>query len=162
MARSLKSSLSSTRTSGAIDQAGVAIFFVQRHRIELTLKGRPDELGSPDVNSHDLKVPLQKIKAFVQPEDPAQWLEFDEQHGELVRAVAEVDKGSIVFRYPVGNDKQLVERPDYVDLDVPEDRVEGVSLRGDPLGRLRGRTAEQRAANPTPSTPARRVCRRTG
>lgn len=108
----------------SIDQAGIAIFFLQRHRVELTLKGWLASLGSSDFGSHNLVVLLGKVRKLVRTKHPEEWQHFDSTHGELVRAIAAVDEGSFTFRYPVTRDGTPVKRPDFIDLDVMQERVE--------------------------------------
>lgn len=111
----------------SIDQAGIAIFFIQRHRVELTLKGWLETLGSPNLGSHDLVGLLKEIKKLVGAKYPEEWQRFDSTYGELVRVIADVDKGSFTFRYPVTKKGKPVERPKFIDLDVLQERVEAFS-----------------------------------
>ncbi|HEX6752451.1 MAG TPA: hypothetical protein VF093_02520 [Solirubrobacterales bacterium] len=93
------------RSFGAtIDQAGLAVFFLQRHRIELILK---DLLGFLDVDfpaTHSLRRLWELCNQGFAVSDGLSWAEFEKQNGEFVEALIAVDDGAATFRFPVDRD----------------------------------------------------------
>jgi hypothetical protein len=114
------------RFGATIDQAGIAIFFLQRHRIELLLKAWLVDLRAPRRDTHRLDVLLKAVDRLVKPKYPDEWQQFDSEHGAFVRLVASKDEGSFVFRYPEDKSGTAFERPDYIDLDVMHGQVEAL------------------------------------
>jgi hypothetical protein len=109
-----------------IDQAGIAIFFLQRHRIELLLKAWLDDMGAPERGTHRLDVLYEAVRRVVEPKYPDDWKHFEAEHGAFIRLVASEDEGSFVFRYPEDKKGTKFERPDYIDLDFLHERVEAL------------------------------------
>ena len=100
-----------------IDQVGLAIFFLQRHRVELTLKQLVHDCGQTvNTREHRLSLLWADCKAAVQQRSPAQWHEFADHHGELITALEQHDPSSYTFRYPVDTTGVTNRRPRYIDL----------------------------------------------
>jgi HEPN domain-containing protein len=106
-----------------IDQAGVAIFFVQRHRVELALKALLDAVGADVPYGHGLKTIWQKCEEALRPKDERAWDGFAADHAELIDALDKVDPGSFAFRYPVDKKGEEVQRPAFIDLKVLHDEA---------------------------------------
>lgn len=103
----------------SIDQAGLAIFFLQRHRVELLLK---DLLGVSGVanrevyRTHSLKKLWELCEGALPSRDPAGWQAFESDHAPLIQALSEADDGSAAFRFPVDREGVESERPQFIDL----------------------------------------------
>lgn len=113
------------RSFGAtIDQVGLVIFFLQRHRVELALKEllvtQRVDLGELR-SAHSLAVLWAATSRAVGPDTEA-W-HGDRHGGELVALLNEADPGSYSYRYPVDKQGVTHERPEYIDLDELERHV---------------------------------------
>jgi len=112
-----------TELGALIDQAGLAIFFLQRHRVELALKGLLDAVGADVPNSHDLDYLWTHCEATVEPRDPDAWATFRADHHELVQVLNGVDQSSFTFRYPVDTKGAKATRPEFIDLAILDKHV---------------------------------------
>jgi hypothetical protein len=101
----------------AIDHVGLAIFYLQRHRVELILKGLLHALDQP-TTGHKFSSLWHRCRDEVARRDPAAWASIDADHGEFVRALADVDDSSMVFRYPLTLEGKKFDRPAFLDLGV--------------------------------------------
>lgn len=109
-----------------IDQAGLAIFFIQRHRVELILKHMLDSLRAEIPGSHKMRVLWQHVGSAVTARDPTCWADFASEHGGLLDALQRVDDTSFAFRYPVDRRGETMGRPAFVDLDALHERIENL------------------------------------
>lgn len=107
-----------------IDQVGVPLFFLQRHRVELSLKYLLHAVDAKVPHTHDLKTLWQKCEEALRPIDGKAWQTFSADHSELIDVLDSVDPGSFAFRYPVGQKGKEVERPEFIDLRVLHDEVD--------------------------------------
>lgn len=107
-------------TFGAsVDQTGLAIFFLQRHRVELALKELLDARGEGKRETklqHSLVRLWQACKQLVGA-DTVEWQQMD-LGSELIIVLDEADPGSYSFRYPVNRHGNEVERPQFINLDA--------------------------------------------
>ena len=101
-----------------IDQVGLAVFFLQRHRVEMTLKGVLDGVGAQVPKTHDLDHLWECLRKALAPRDASAWADFDARHAEFIQALQAVDASSFTFRYPVDKKGVEVTRPAYIDLTV--------------------------------------------
>lgn len=101
----------------AMDYAGAAVVFLQRHRIELGLKTLLDCAGAQpaEYNHHSLDKLWAACAAALMPNHPSAWKAFACAHREFVEEVGKADPGSFAFRYPVDKSGVPVERPIFVD-----------------------------------------------
>lgn len=99
-----------------IDQVGLAVFFMQRHRIELVLKALNEAAGVEFKPTHSLRTLWSRCEAPLRKLDAKNWKTFKADHDPLIDAIARVDDGSFTFRYPVDTKGVEVERPQFVDL----------------------------------------------
>lgn len=113
----------------AMDYAGAAVVFLQRHRVELGLKALAHHAGGRAEGTHDLDALWSASEAALQPKDPDRWDVFASTHREFVGLVAQIDPGSYTFRYPVDKAGVPVKRPTFVDLTVFESL--GVAFEND-------------------------------
>lgn len=108
------------RFSAALDDVGLALVFMQRHRLELGLKlllERADATEKAIKAGHDLaKLDSACGEALGGGPRADEWRRFGEKHGSLIALIDEVDRGSDVFRYPVGRDRRPLRRPALIDL----------------------------------------------
>jgi hypothetical protein len=114
------------RFGAAIDQVGLVIFFLQRHRVELALKQLIVERG---VDLKDVKVP-HSLPALWQACSNAlgastnEWQYLDSAGSELIALLHERDPNSHTFRYPVDRDGNDHARPPFIDLEALERHVD--------------------------------------
>jgi HEPN domain-containing protein len=104
---------------GAIlDQVGVPLFFLQRHRVELALKSLLATVGADVPPTHDLKTLWKKCEETLRPMDDKAWRTFETDHLNFIDLLDEVDPGSFAFRYPVDRQGDPIERPQFIDLGI--------------------------------------------
>ena len=113
-----------------IDQVGLAIFFLQRHRVEMTIKGVLDAVGAEVPGSHDLCFLWQCLRRKLESRDAGAWVGFDARHAELIHALQRVDASSFIFRYPVDRQGAEVARPAFINLQVLNQRVSDLYYEG--------------------------------
>lgn len=107
-----------------VDQVGLAVFFLQRHRVELELKALLDTFDGNVPRSHSLNELWNRLKRSVKEIDSAAWEQFAADAEELVMALHRVDESSFVFRYPQDTAGNVIVRPPYIDLDAVQHYVD--------------------------------------
>jgi hypothetical protein len=107
----------------AIDAVGLAIFYLQRHRVEIALKAILRDFKAEVSTHHFLRALWKQVGAAFRARDKATWVELNQAHAPLIVALDRVDPGSFTFRYPVSADGTTVERPLFIDLDALERHV---------------------------------------
>lgn len=110
------------RMHASVDQIGLAVFYLQRHRVELVLKQALIDLGEEApaaiARGHDLAALWHLFEVRVSTRDPAAWDTLNREHGEFVAAMHEADKSSFSYRYPVDQSGGDVQRASFIDLDA--------------------------------------------
>jgi HEPN domain-containing protein len=106
-----------------IDQTGLAIFFLQRHRVELAIK---EVLVADGQNprGHSLAELWKKCRTAVGSKS-SDWRELDKEGSELVALLHGCDPDGTRFRYATDLDGKAQVRPAYIDLDALEKHVNG-------------------------------------
>jgi hypothetical protein len=109
----------------SIDQVGLVIFFLQRHRVELALKEMlvQRRFDLREVKAQHSLVALWNACRTAVGADTQEWRELDTGGSEMIGLLADADPGSYTYRYPVGKDGKENERPEFIDLDALEDHV---------------------------------------
>jgi HEPN domain-containing protein len=107
-----------------IDQAGLAIFYLQRHRVELLIKALLDQLHKPIPRTHRLDVLWGSLKGAVRLLDPGTESYLSQNADGVIRALNAADESSMAFRYPVDKTGKSSSRPDYVDLSALQKYVD--------------------------------------
>jgi hypothetical protein len=109
-----------------IDQVGLVVFFLQRHRTELALKELLiahgvdlKEIKSP----HSLDALWKACEATIRAADSDAWDYLDSAGTNLVTLFHEADPDSDAFRYPVDRKGNKHDRPKYIDLAALEKHV---------------------------------------
>jgi hypothetical protein len=113
-----------------IDQAGLAVVFLQRHRVEMVLKGLLDAAGADVTDKHDLEYLWRLCERELQPKGRREWDQFAADHKELVEAIHRADPTSFAFRYPVDKAGSKVKRPDFIDLTELNEHVDRFYFAG--------------------------------
>lgn len=103
-----------------IDFVGLAILYMQRHRVEVAMKAMLKWAGADamTLRGHNLLTLWQKVELEFRPRDLATWKSFDDDHRELVEVLHRADPDSITGRYPDDNQGNELPRPAFIDLDV--------------------------------------------
>lgn len=109
----------------SIDQVGLVIFFLQRHRVELALK---ELLVAHSVDLTNIKPPHSLPALWGACEQVAGsgsegWQYLDSAGSELVALLHERDPGSHTYRYPVDRKGKPHERPKFINLAALEEHV---------------------------------------
>jgi hypothetical protein len=110
-----------------IDQTGLALFFLQRHRVELELKALLQAAGAGMSGEHSLARLWALCESTLKPRDPDEWRDFATSHADLIEALNRVDEGSYTFRYPVDRSGQKVDRPQFINPVALHEYVEQFS-----------------------------------
>lgn len=85
----------------AVDDAGLAVVFLQRHRVEVGLKLIHERTREPIVAGHDLdRLSAHCAQSCARASMASAWRQFAAAHEPYVRLLAEEDPGSTTFRYP--------------------------------------------------------------
>jgi hypothetical protein len=104
-----------------IDQVGLVVFFLQRHRMELAMK----EVLIADQRQpegHDLARLWRECSAVVGPKSQS-WAELDSAASELVALIHERDPDSTRFRYASDTQGKASQRPAFIALDALDAHV---------------------------------------
>ena len=105
------------RSFGAtIDQAGLAVFFLQRHRVEMVLKDLLIFLKVEFKASHSLQYLWGLCEQGFGESELLSWPDFEAEQGEFVGALIFVDDGAVTFRFPADREGREVTRPQFIDL----------------------------------------------
>jgi hypothetical protein len=105
------------------DQTGIAVFFLQRHRVELILKSLLDAADASVPTHHRLRELWDACRRPLEPQDAREWKSFADAHRELIDALDKVNPDSMAFRYPVDKHGAGMKRPRFVDLGVLNEAV---------------------------------------
>ena len=107
------------RSFGAtIDQAGLAVFFLQRHRVEMMVKDLLISFGGEFKPSHSLQYLWGLCQQGFASKTGLDWASFEKDNGEFIKALIKIDNGATTFRFPVDKDGETTARPDFIDLEA--------------------------------------------
>jgi hypothetical protein len=111
----------------SIDQVGLVIFYLQRHRVELAMKelliNRGVEFDEMKKAGHSLEA-LWNACAEAVGEQAKEWHDLDANGAELVTLMHKHDPSSDAYRYPVNRKGKKHKRPKYIDLGALETHVD--------------------------------------
>jgi hypothetical protein len=86
----------------AVDDIGVNVVFLQRHRVEVGLKLILERMGATAVGGHGIAALWRRCDlACAEAQFSSQWEAFDRARREFADLVDRVDPGAATFRYPV-------------------------------------------------------------
>jgi HEPN domain-containing protein len=105
----------------SIDQVGLVIFFLQRHRMELAMKEVLIAHGQMP-HGHSLAELWKRCKKTIGPVSSA-WQELDTRGSALVALIHEHDPDSTRYRYATDLGGRNHARPAFIDLAALEKRV---------------------------------------
>jgi hypothetical protein len=116
----------------SVDQIGLAVFYLQRHRVELVIKQALVDLGQDEVDvaklPHNLAVLWQKLRDVVSAIGGDHWRDLDSRYGDFVSTMHEADEGSFSYRYPVDRQGAEAKRAPFIDLDQLQEYAEGFEM----------------------------------
>jgi hypothetical protein len=108
----------------SVDQIGLAVFFLQRHRVELVMKQALVDLGQKPVDvaklGHSLDGLWQRLGKVVSAISPQDWNDLDGRYADFVAAVHQADEGSFAYRYPIDRKGAESKRASFINLDALE------------------------------------------
>lgn len=117
-----------SRMGATVDHIGLAVFYLQRHRVELVLKQALVDLGEPQLEvaqlGHNLHRLWDKLEEVVRAEEPRHWQELETEHGDFIRLIHKADRGSFSYRYPVDRGGAAARRKPFIDLDALDRHAE--------------------------------------
>jgi hypothetical protein len=113
----------------SVDQIGLAVFYLQRHRVELVIKhllidGLAQDPEKVIALRHNLGRLWVRLGEVVSGISPAQWQELDDEFGEFMTVMHEADAASFTYRYPADHQGRQVARAEYIDLRALEHHAE--------------------------------------
>lgn len=112
----------------SVDQIGLAIFYLQRHRVELVIKEALLDLGeAPEQvtkRGHNLARLWARLGTIVRAKGDDHWASLDGDYGEFVQVMHDADRGSFSYRYPIDTAGRESERAPFLDLDALEQHAE--------------------------------------
>lgn len=111
-----------------IDQARVAIFFLQRHRVELLIKAIIDQHKIEVPHTHSLKPSWDVLKDTIRGLDDDTADHLAEQGDALIQLLDVAEASSMTFRYPVDKLGARSDRPDNINLEALNKRIEDFDL----------------------------------
>jgi hypothetical protein len=130
----------------AVDDMGVNVVFLQRHRIEVGLKLILERAQADPVGDHRLDVLWKRCdQACAAAGFSSQWHTFVRAQKDFVDLLNRVDPGAATFRYPVDTDNQPWKRGQ---VDLAELEQAGAAFQQDVLSLVR----ELATAEPLPVT----------
>lgn len=115
----------SAQFGASIDQVGLVIFFLQRHRVELAIK---ELLAAHRIDLKSI-VPPHSLDALWRAceltigTDSEGWRYLDSTGTRLVKLLDKHDPGSHTYRYPIDRHGKEHRRPKYIDLVALENHV---------------------------------------
>jgi hypothetical protein len=113
----------------SVDQIGLAVFFLQRHRVELVIKQAIVDLGREPVEvaklGHNLDRLWRELGAVVRSVGANHWRALMDDHGEFVAVMHGADEGSFSYRYPIDKAGAESKRADFISLEALERYAEG-------------------------------------
>ena len=110
------------RMHASVDQIGLAVFYLQRHRVELVLKQALVDLHEDPTAvaklGHKLEDLWPRVGEVVRAIDPKHWQILDDECGEFVATMHRADEGSFSYRYPIDRAGAESKRAPFIDLDA--------------------------------------------
>jgi hypothetical protein len=107
-----------------VDQIGLAVFYLQRHRIELVIKQALVDLGGNPAEvarlGHDLGRLWETLGSVVRSNGADHWRSLADTHGEFLSVMHEADEGSFSYRYPIDKAGEESKRADFISLEALE------------------------------------------
>lgn len=112
------------KMNASVDQIGLAVFYLQRHRVELVVKHALVNLGHAPVDvaklPHTLDVLWRELGDAVKANNPNHWQELDLRYADFIYAIHQADQGSFAYRYPVDRGGSTSQRAPFIDLEALE------------------------------------------
>lgn len=116
------------KMGASVDQVGLAVFYLQRHRVELVIKQALVDLGDDPIQvaelRHNLRGAWHRLEVRVRSIDPMLWQSFSPSHLEFLSVMHRADEGSFSYRYPIDRKGDEVARVDFINLEALESHAE--------------------------------------
>jgi len=106
--------------SHAVDDMGLNVVFLQRHRVEVGLKLVLERAQAPIPSRHNIRKLMVDCQVACATAHGKDWRAFVASQQEYVDLIDQVDPGAATFRYPVDTNAQPWSRRDLVDLKALE------------------------------------------
>ena len=107
-----------------VDQIGLAVFFLQRHRVELVIKQTLVDLGEDPAriasHGHNLKRLWETLGSVVRSKSTDHWKQLSNAHADFLETMHEADEGSFSYRYPTDKDGNESKRAAFISLEALE------------------------------------------
>lgn len=111
-----------------VDQIGLVVFYLQRHRVELVIKQALVDLGEEPAKvaqlGHNLDQLWRRLGTIVRSNGADHWWSLAEDHGEFLSTMHEADEGSFSYRYPIDKAGEESTRADFISLEALERHAE--------------------------------------
>jgi hypothetical protein len=116
------------RQSHAVDDMGLYVIFMQRHRVEVGLKLLLERTDTQPTYTHDIRQLLELCASSVIAKGLSrEWAVFSAMQAEYINLMHEIDSGAATYRYPVDKHAKSWGRRRFVDLEALE--IAGTSFQ---------------------------------
>lgn len=107
--------------SHAVDDIGLNVIFMQRHRVEVGLKLLLERSEAKPVRTHKIRDIHEACgRAMTAKGLSSEWDGFVAAQSDYIHLMHKIDSGAATYRYPVNTNSQPWQRPRFVDLEELE------------------------------------------
>jgi hypothetical protein len=112
-----------------VDQIGLAVIYLQRHRVELVIKQALVDLGKEQAEvatlGHSLEHVWRELGTVVKSIGGDHWRSLVNDYAEFIAVMHEADEGSFSYRYPIDRAGAESKRADFINLEALQRYAEG-------------------------------------
>jgi hypothetical protein len=114
------------RESHAVDDMGLSVLFLQRHRVEVGLKLIIERCGARIPNTHDIVTLVDACRrACTAAGAKSEWTQLEGEQLEFITLMHEVDPTAATWRYPIDRGGRPAGRRPFVNLEALEEAGTG-------------------------------------